>query len=61
MTKLLCEDCEKVFSCKGWAHYCPRCRKRRISETAKRRNLNKLGNDAYSAQQKRRKEENGQS
>lgn len=46
--KLICEDCGKTYE-GGWnAYYCPSCRKKRQSAAAKRRNLHKLGNDAYS-------------
>jgi predicted nucleic acid-binding Zn-ribbon protein len=57
MAKEICADCGKVFD--GGAHqfFCLDCRKRRLSESAKARNLNKLGNDAYSEQQARRKAE----
>ena len=48
MAKELCEDCGKVFEGSKWAHFCPECRKNRQSESAKKRNLNKLGNAAYS-------------
>lgn len=56
-----CEGCGKVFECSERGHFCRKCVQRIQSETAKRRNLNKIGNDAYSAQQKRRRENNGQS
>lgn len=48
MSKTICEDCGKVFEYKFKAFFCSDCRKRRQSEAAKKRNLNKLGNDAYS-------------
>lgn len=44
----ICEDCEKVFMGGPNAFFCPECRKKRLREAAKQRNLNKLGNDAYS-------------
>lgn len=50
MVTTICEDCEKAFQGGPYSYFCPECRKRRLSETAKRRNLNKLGNDAYSEQ-----------
>ena len=59
----ICEDCEKVFQGGPNAHFCPKCRKKRISEAAKRRGLNKLGSDAYSEQRaimKENKEEQKQ-
>lgn len=48
MAKVICEDCSKVFEGGAKAFFCPDCRKRRQSESAKKRNLNKLGNAAYS-------------
>ena len=50
MAKEICEDCEKVYEGGPYSHYCPDCRRARLSKTAKRRNLNKLGNEAYSEQ-----------
>lgn len=47
---IICEDCGKVFKGK-YAYYCPECRRKRLSNVAKRRNLNKIGNEAYSKQQ----------
>lgn len=47
---IICEDCEKIFLGGPYACFCPDCRKKRLSVAAKRRNLNKLGNDAYSEQ-----------
>lgn len=55
MAKEICEDCEKVFDGGPRAHICPACRRRRLSESAKRRNLSKIGRDAYSKQQAERK------
>ena len=49
MAKEMCEDCGKVFECGKYAFYCPDCRKERQRKSAKERNLNKIGNDAYSA------------
>lgn len=50
----LCEDCGKPFMAGPNAFFCPDCRKARIAaaarESAKKRNLNKIGNDAYSEQ-----------
>lgn len=56
-----CERCGTVINASRKRHYCHECVKRIQSETAKKRNLNKQGSDAYSAQQKRRRENNGQS
>ncbi len=47
---VICEDCEKVFYGGPYSYICPECRKKRLSATAKKRNLNKLGSDAYSEQ-----------
>ena len=41
--KEVCEDCGKVFMAGSYAFLCPECRKRRLSEYAKRRKLNELG------------------
>ena len=46
----ICEDCGKTFEGGPNAFLCRSCRHKRLSEYAKRRNLNKLGNDAYSKQ-----------
>lgn len=46
----ICEDCEKVFQGGPHAFICPGCRKKRLSEAARRRRLNEMGNDAYSEQ-----------
>ena len=48
--KTICEDCGKIFDGGPYAYFCPECRKKRLSKAAKDRNLNKLGNDAYSEQ-----------
>ena len=48
--KTICEDCGKVFDGGPYAYFCPECRKKRLSKAAKDRNLNKLGNGAYSEQ-----------
>ena len=49
MAKEICQDCGKVFECGPYAHFCRACIKRRLSEAAKRRNLNKLSGAAYAA------------
>lgn len=44
----VCEDCGELFearSNKAW--FCPECRKKRQSDSAKRRKLNMLGAAAY--------------
>lgn len=58
MAKELCQDCGRVFepkSSKGMI--CLECHRKRLSRYAKERKLSKLGNDAYSKQQARRKAE----
>jgi hypothetical protein len=57
MAKELCQDCGCVFEPKSSkAMICPKCHRKRLSQYAKARNLNKLGNDAYSKQQAERKD-----
>lgn len=51
---IICEKCGKVFMGK-YAYICFECRRKVASETAKKTNLNKLGNDAYSKQQAKKK------
>ena len=49
MAKEICQECEKLFEAKGnMAFFCPDCRRKRLSYYAKKRQLNKIGNDAYS-------------
>ena len=55
MIEAICTDCGKTYESFGQSHYCPDCRKRRNSERAKRTGLCKIGNKAYSDQQKMRK------
>ena len=60
MAKEVCEDCGKVFEPKSNRGFiCPECHRKRLSRYAKERNLNKLGNDAYSEQQAIRRANNG--
>lgn len=40
---VICEDCETVFCGGVNAYLCPQCRKKRLSELAKKRNLSALG------------------
>ncbi len=51
----VCNDCYAVFLGGPNAFLCPECRRKRLSEIAKKINLNKLGNEAYSKQQAKRK------
>lgn len=46
-SKLICEGCGRVFVGIK-AHRCPECLKKLCSERAKKTNLNRLGNEAYS-------------
>lgn len=47
--KEICQECEKLFTPKSnKALICPSCHRKRLSQYAKERGLNKLGNDAYS-------------
>lgn len=39
----MCQDCEKTFYAGPNQFLCPKCRKRRLSEFAKKRGLNKIG------------------
>ena len=55
MVKDLCQDCGKVYLAGPNSFLCPECRKKRQSESAKRRNLGKLGRDARSEQKKEQK------
>lgn len=43
IAKTICEDCEKVFLGGPMAHFCPACRKKRISAAAKKRKLWEYG------------------
>lgn len=54
----ICEDCGKSYQATKNTHYCENCRRKRFSQNAKKRNLNRLGNDAYSEKAKDRKAEN---
>ena len=55
----ICEDCGKTFEGGPRAFLCWSCRRKRLSECAKKRNLNKIGNEAYSKQSidRKRKQE----
>lgn len=46
MYKVSCFQCGTVFDAKVKAVYCPDCRKRRASESAKRIKLSELGHEA---------------
>ena len=51
MAKEICEDCGKVYEAGRYTFLFPDCRKKRLSESAKRRKLNEIGNKAYSEKQ----------
>lgn len=60
MAKEICEDCGKVFEPKSNRGFiCPMCHRKRLSRYAKERNLNKIGNDAYSKMCAVRRANNG--
>ena len=50
----ICQDCGKTFMAGPNAFFCPECRKERVAaaarESAKKRNLSKIGRDARSKQ-----------
>lgn len=54
--KEICQDCGKVFDAGPHAFLCPKCRKRRQSENAKKIDLGGLGRQARGA---RRDEQRG--
>ena len=61
MAKEICQDCECVFEPKSHkAMICPKCHRAILSRCAKERNLNRLGNEAYSKQQALRKASYGE-
>lgn len=51
---VICEDCERVFYGGVNAYICPDCRKKRLSDLAKKRNLSGIGRAA----QRKKKEGN---
>ena len=46
MSLEICYDCEKTFEAGPTAKFCPDCLKKRLSRSAKKRNLNRLGIEA---------------
>ena len=52
---VICEKCEKVFMGGEKAFICPKCRKKIVSDNAKKINLSKLGVEA----QKKKRDNNG--
>jgi predicted RNA-binding Zn-ribbon protein involved in translation (DUF1610 family) len=60
MAKEICQDCGCIFEPKSQkGMICPKCHRQRLSRYAKERELNKLGNVAYSKQQANRRAEDG--
>lgn len=43
---VICEECEAVFYGGVNAYICPACRKKRLSDLAKKRNLSAIGREA---------------
>ena len=56
MAKEICEDYGKVFEAGPKAFLCPSCRKRRLSNAAKARGLNRIGTAACRKDGQRRRE-----
>ena len=52
----ICERCGKIELMGVFQFYCTECRKKILSEEAKRRGLNKLGTAARSAKAKSKRE-----
>lgn len=50
MAKEICEDCGKAFEAGANQYLCNECRKTRLSNYAKARDLSKIGRNAYRAQ-----------
>lgn len=56
MVSKICEDCGHEFEAsRKDVSICHECHKKRLSKWAKIRNLNKIGNDAYSKKVAERK------
>ena len=51
MAKEICEDCGKVFDAGPRAFIRKDCHRKRLSNSAKRRNLSQIGRDSYLKQQ----------
>jgi len=43
---VICEECKRVFYGGVNAYFCPDCRKKKLSELAKKRNLSGIGRAA---------------
>ena len=46
LVREMCDRCGQAFWAGEYSFICPNCRKKSLSESAKKRSLNKLGNDA---------------
>ena len=55
----ICADCGKVYEAGTHQRLCKTCLRKRLSEQAKKRNLNKIGNEAYSKLCAERRAKNG--
>ena len=56
---MICSDCEKTYTGGPKSFYCPACRRKRLSEAARGRGLNKLGYEAYSKKVAEKRKRNG--
>ena len=52
----ICGYCGKTFETK-YGFICSKCRKKLLSDLAKKRNLSKIGREAYSKKAKERRDE----
>ena len=51
-TKEICEDCGKLFVAGPDAYLCPECRKKRLSEYAKRRKAERIRRGSQMGEEK---------
>lgn len=56
MAKEICQDCGRVFEAGPKGRYCKACIRRRLSESAKRRGLNRMGGAARSEKCRKERE-----
>lgn len=57
MTKGWCVECGAVYNETPTSFICPKCRKKKVSESAKKRGLSELGHKARREQNKRAENE----